>query len=201
MSLLGQLTQAVLKIATVLELVQNCKFSFKSHVPSVVPLVGDAYRFILSHRSIIERAPLQVYASALVFSPTFSTTRQNFKEEIPSWISKPPVPHQGWSRCLQTLESPGDTTTSLAVSSDNKYLACGMSHGTVKLWHQGTGALRSTLSVGDSRIMAVAFSQKKLLATINEATIIQIFDPVTGKNLQSKYLSSLIEDKSLPVDR
>ena len=37
--------------------------------PSLIAMVQDAKRFILSNRSIIEEAPLQIYASALVFSP------------------------------------------------------------------------------------------------------------------------------------
>jgi hypothetical protein len=35
-------------------------------------MVHDGRRFILSHRSVIEMAPLQVYHPALVFSPVKS---------------------------------------------------------------------------------------------------------------------------------
>jgi len=35
----------------------------------------DAEKFVLSHGSIIKRAPLQTYSSALVFSPTMSEIR------------------------------------------------------------------------------------------------------------------------------
>ncbi|KAH8659678.1 hypothetical protein BGZ61DRAFT_485664 [Ilyonectria robusta] len=45
--------------------------------------VRDARRFILSHKRAVEIAPLQVYASALVFSPPRGLVRGLFKEEVP----------------------------------------------------------------------------------------------------------------------
>lgn len=46
-------------------------------------LVLDARRFILSHKWMIENAPLQVYASALVFSPARTLVRELFNAEEP----------------------------------------------------------------------------------------------------------------------
>jgi hypothetical protein len=42
---------------------------------------------ILHSRSIIEKAPLQVYASAVVFSPKMSLFKRPFTSQGPSWIS------------------------------------------------------------------------------------------------------------------
>lgn len=47
-------------------------------VAQLAVFVKDAHRFLLSNRSIIERAPLQIYSSALVFSPTESVVRKTF---------------------------------------------------------------------------------------------------------------------------
>ena len=66
--------------------------------------VRDANRFVLYNRGIIENAPLQVYASALVFSPTVSRIRTLFQHEWPSWINTFPLVEMNWSPCLQTLE-------------------------------------------------------------------------------------------------
>ncbi|KAK1776004.1 NACHT domain-containing protein, partial [Copromyces sp. CBS 386.78] len=49
-------------------------------------LVWDAYQFALSFKSIIEQAPLQAYISALIFAPSGSLIRRNFKVEEPKWI-------------------------------------------------------------------------------------------------------------------
>jgi hypothetical protein len=45
--------------------------------------IHDAERFLLNSRSIIEEAPLQIYASALVFAPQKSIIRNPFIKETP----------------------------------------------------------------------------------------------------------------------
>jgi hypothetical protein len=49
--------------------------------------VHDAIRVFRQCRPAIEAAPLQVYCSALVFSPENSLVGKNFKQEMPRWIS------------------------------------------------------------------------------------------------------------------
>lgn len=60
-------------------------------VAQLAVFVKDAHRFLLSNRSIIEKAPLQIYSSALVFSPTESVVRKKFgRTHIPDWIKLHP---------------------------------------------------------------------------------------------------------------
>ncbi|KAH6883570.1 NACHT domain-containing protein, partial [Thelonectria olida] len=88
-------------------------------------ILRDACRFILSHTRAVEIAPLQVYASALVFSPARSLVRELFKEEAPKWIiSKPPM-EADWNACLQTLEGHSNTVNSVVFSADSRRLASG----------------------------------------------------------------------------
>ncbi|RPB26719.1 hypothetical protein L211DRAFT_781050, partial [Terfezia boudieri ATCC MYA-4762] len=63
--LLGQVSEGVLMIAT-LEKMPEQKLNLSQ---DLLALAYDARRFILSNRLMIEVAPLQVYYSALVFSP------------------------------------------------------------------------------------------------------------------------------------
>ncbi|EXK77690.1 hypothetical protein FOQG_17616 [Fusarium oxysporum f. sp. raphani 54005] len=86
-------------------------------------LLRDARRFILSHKRPIEIAPLQVYASALVFSPESSHIRELFKKEEPDWIVLKPRMEADWNACLQTLEGHGEAVNSVAFSADD--LGCG----------------------------------------------------------------------------
>ncbi|KAG9253804.1 uncharacterized protein F5Z01DRAFT_681771 [Emericellopsis atlantica] len=51
----------------------------------------DTRRFIQAHATQIQEAPLQVYSSALVFSPRSSIVRQWFKESEPRWLSQLPT--------------------------------------------------------------------------------------------------------------
>lgn len=51
----------------------------------------------------IEEAPLQVYASALVFSPSQSIVRRLYCDEEPSWITVKPLQRDTWDACLHTI--------------------------------------------------------------------------------------------------
>lgn len=54
-------------------------------------LIHDMRRFMFKHRWIIDQAPLQIYTSALVFSPKSSLVRDKFQSHIPSWIVQQPM--------------------------------------------------------------------------------------------------------------
>jgi hypothetical protein len=66
--------------------------------------VQDAIRVFRQCRAAVEEVPLQVYCSALIFSPEESLVRQTFKQEILQWISPLPRISNNWNPCLQTLE-------------------------------------------------------------------------------------------------
>src|SRR5271168_1586486 len=72
--------------------------------PALPAFVHDAQRFILSSASIIRVAPLQVYCSALLFSPKASIVRQFFWDQVPVWIKRSPDVQEEWNASLQTLE-------------------------------------------------------------------------------------------------
>ncbi|XP_044716306.1 NACHT domain-containing protein [Hirsutella rhossiliensis] len=65
--------------------------------------VYDAKRFILHNRSIVEEAPLQLYSSALVFTPENSIVRRQFEKQVPGWIHRLPTMSKQWSPLLRRL--------------------------------------------------------------------------------------------------
>ncbi|KAH6989033.1 WD40-repeat-containing domain protein [Ilyonectria sp. MPI-CAGE-AT-0026] len=117
----------------------------ESGAPQVTKLVSDAYRFILSHGQVIEAAPLQAYASSLVFSPSRSLVREFFGKETPKWISSMPNMDQEWDACLQTLDGHSGAVRAVGFLRNFKenglveILASGSSDWTVKLWSVSTG--------------------------------------------------------------
>jgi WD40 repeat protein len=88
--------------------------------------VRDAHRFIRYHKWAIENTPLQVYTSALVFSPARSLVRELFKQEEPKWITTKPAMQDDWSSCLQTLEGHSGPVWSVAFSHDGKRTRIGI---------------------------------------------------------------------------
>ncbi|KAE8556238.1 hypothetical protein TMatcc_003576 [Talaromyces marneffei ATCC 18224] len=105
------------------------------------PIVYDAKRFILSHSSMIEEAPLQVYSSAIIFSPKNSIIRKLYSHEIPTWISKLPVMPKNWSPYIQTL-SHSTTVEALAASPNGRLVATASADGVIRIWDAVTGTER-----------------------------------------------------------
>ncbi|KAL2885800.1 Vegetative incompatibility protein HET-E-1 [Ceratocystis lukuohia] len=122
-------------------------------------IVKDARRFILSHVGIIEMAPLQIYASALIFSPTKSWTRRNFSREEPDWIEVKPKVEADWNACLQTLEGHHDRVTSVVFSNDGQRLASGSDDKTVKIWDATSGTCLHTLKGHCGTVTSLVFSK------------------------------------------
>ncbi|PKK50457.1 hypothetical protein CI102_5179, partial [Trichoderma harzianum] len=109
----------------------------KLQMPKLKKLLEDANQFIRSHRKAIESAPLQVYASALVFSPSNSRVREHFEAEEPKWILTKPIMEKRWHAYLQhTLECDSEV---VAFSHDSALIASGSIDKTIRLWRTSAG--------------------------------------------------------------
>ncbi|KAL2888317.1 Vegetative incompatibility protein HET-E-1 [Ceratocystis lukuohia] len=153
---------------------------------SLQEVVKDAHRFLLSHGGIIEIAPLQVYASALIFSPTKSLIRQLFSREEPDWINLKPRVETNWNACLQTFEGHCDGVTSVVFSKDEQRLASGSCDKTIKIWDAASGTCLQTLEGHGDSVRSVAFSNNgQRLASGSDDSTIKIWDAASGACLQT----------------
>ncbi|KAF4973621.1 hypothetical protein FSARC_161, partial [Fusarium sarcochroum] len=102
-------------------------------------LIYDMKRFTLSNRWIIDHAPLQIYASALTFSPKQSKVRSLFESLIPrDWIVQEPVVNQQWTAELSVLQ--GHTSQIHLVAHDPvQNLVISLAQDSTRIWDTVTG--------------------------------------------------------------
>ncbi|KAK5626095.1 hypothetical protein RRF57_001810 [Xylaria bambusicola] len=159
-------------------------------------LIYDAWRLIRHHKVGIESAPLQVYSSALIFSPACSLVRQIF---LKAPASLPMIQTAGshWNPCLQALEGHTGPIQSVAFALNGKYMASTSADGTTRIWDATTGEclnilqghVNDTIKISPSPPwnrahdpwQSIAFSpNSELLALSSGDGIIQIWDTLMG---------------------
>ncbi|KAF9765081.1 hypothetical protein IL306_002692 [Fusarium sp. DS 682] len=148
----------------------------------VLSFLRDARRFVLNYRWIIDTAPLQLYASALVFAPKQSIIRATFKHDLPGWISPLPTVDSDWNAVLQTLEGHTNSVSSVVFSKDRKLIASGSDDYTIKIWNAATGEEERTLEGHTSWVTSVVFSKDgTLIASGSWDETVKIWNVATGE--------------------
>ncbi|XHG01756.1 hypothetical protein AWENTII_005126 [Aspergillus wentii] len=145
--------------------------------------VEDGKRFITTFRSTIEEFPLQLYTSALLFTPRRSIVRHYFEEEIPRWIQTCLGVTENWDSLSQTLQGHTDIVSSVKFSPDNKSVASASHDETIRLWDVSTWRCLQVLRGHQDEVNDVSFSSDgRTLASASRDTTVRLWDLATGES-------------------
>ncbi|PVH71957.1 hypothetical protein DL98DRAFT_399416, partial [Cadophora sp. DSE1049] len=139
----------------------------------LIAQVYDASRFLLAHRTIIETTPLQIYVSALLFSPTQSIVRTLYGGYIPAWVKQAPAVPKTWSSCLRTLFEGTESIHCIVFSPDSRQLASSTGYNTVQLWDTETGICLRSFDGHRDRVDVLSFRPdgRQLVSGSSDGTI------------------------------
>ncbi|KAJ1323836.1 ankyrin repeat domain-containing protein 50 [Microdochium nivale] len=145
----------------------------------------DAHRFLLNFMPAISIAPLQLYSSALAFTPLESIVRNTFERHVPkSGFRIKASIDSHWGPCLQTLESPGlraEPTVAMAFSRDNNLVAVQRKQ-SLTLWNTVTGALLHFIEHEFVQwwIPSIVFSPDSRLVGLASSNMLTLWSASTG---------------------
>ncbi|KAI9727364.1 MAG: hypothetical protein M1834_008435 [Cirrosporium novae-zelandiae] len=185
LSLMGKVSNVILILNQLEHLSLWCypcdaSNSMQSRSAGLYALINDAKRFILRHRSLAELAPLQIYSSAIQFSPHKSIVRALYPQKNDE-VSVVSGVEQQWNSILQTLEGHSRTIRTIAFSPDGSRLVSGSWDCAVRVWDVSTGRLDYILDGHLDWVSTVAFSINGKLASGSRDNTVRIWDIATGQ--------------------
>ena len=160
----------------------------------MMSFLEDARRFVLSTREIASIAPLQLYRSAILFSPLHSVIRKTFLPQVPRWMNKLPPVQAEWNSVLQTFTPHADAVDQVAFLDDR--IMASADTIMVLVWDLVAGALlfRFLASSGSSAHRSLIFSKGGKLAATSTWEI-EVWDTSNGR-----HLLTVERDKNLGFD-
>ncbi|GKZ31399.1 hypothetical protein AbraIFM66950_011975 [Aspergillus brasiliensis] len=163
--------------------------------------VSDGNQFVNYYGTDIADAPLQVYYSGLIFSPTSSVLRKQYHKETPQRIRLVSTVHDSWGQSERIISCTGPTTASF--SPDSTRIAIGNALGDIMVWNLITGQLEQLLRDVDSRddfseVSGLLFSPsgRGLMAVYDNKTV-STFSLLTGHREQRKPLPVDVEGSTV----
>ncbi|KAK6517616.1 hypothetical protein TWF281_004265 [Arthrobotrys megalospora] len=177
--LVGKLADGLIQI----ELLEGMKISQNGHLQAIVE---DAGNFLRHSYSTIEALPLQIYSSALIFSPEQSLTRVAHLPELSKWLSprtRSSIDETWDPRQNRVLQGAPTDVTAIAYSTSGILIASICSFdSSIRVWNALTGLRLHTFSVPHiSFHSSLYFSpDDRFVAAFLRSGVIQACDTTTG---------------------
>ncbi|KAL7911740.1 hypothetical protein GGI35DRAFT_477440 [Trichoderma velutinum] len=133
LSILGRITESV-------HMMDDLLYKLDArNAQDIGNFLRDAKRFIQANIATFDKAPLQIYSSALIFSPEKSIVRNLFKSSIPTWLYSLPSMQSHWDPCLATFEDQNVRGVDvITIHGGDRFLSYPGLEGEMKIWDART---------------------------------------------------------------
>ncbi|OAG10550.1 putative WD-repeat protein [Paraphaeosphaeria sporulosa] len=149
---------------------------------SVASFLRDASRFALQSVSILAKAPLQIYSSALLFSPEASIVRKAFIGHMTQGVDVLSGRDADWDACRNVLEGHSERVRAVVFSPDGQLIASASNDRTVRVWETATGQCRIVMQGHLFPVKVVMFSPDgQLLASASWDKTVRVWETATGQ--------------------
>lgn len=128
--------------------------------------------------------PLQIYYSALLFSPDKSIIKQLFADKTFAPMPKVSGLSTQWGSWSKRLEGHSNSITAVAYSHDSTLIASASYDNTVKIWSTATGICLRTLKCLFTGFSLEFSHDSELLAVVGRDCGITIWNTKTWEHLQ-----------------
>jgi WD40 repeat protein len=140
-------------------------------------LVKDSEKFVLRFFDGIECSAAHIYESALPLSPSSSSVRAVYLDQMSTDVRFSSIDHS-WDACTRTIQVE-DSARSITFSHNDDLIAVG-EREVVEIFEAATGQRRGTL-MADNSVWCLAFSpDDSILVTGCEAGRVDVWDLQTG---------------------
>src|SRR5882762_1835589 len=152
----------------------------------VVTLLYDCERFTREFFTVLNISSMQVYNSALLFTPRRTSLYMTYRNLLALPIKIYNAVEETWSSCTRTMDGHSDCVNAVAFSPDGTHIVSGSDDNTLRLWDTVSGAHLNSLEGHSDPVESVTFSPDGTLVVSGSTDrTLRVWDTVTGAHLNT----------------
>ncbi|KAJ7486578.1 hypothetical protein FB451DRAFT_1391487 [Mycena latifolia] len=167
-------------LTSVADVIRKLSTAGKNDIPSM-QLLRDCEHFTRQFFAVISTRTLQVYRSALLFTPMKTALKKVYSGSLDVAVKISGL-RDNWNTCIRTIEGHRAEVFLIAYSPDGARLLSGSSDHTLRLWDATSGAHLHTFSGPPWGLTAVAFSpDSSRIAAGSKRSAVRVWNVATGE--------------------